>query len=101
MQRMSERERRQGDEASADRPSSFREILYRDRRLLSRRQMDRRLRDRAAERDRAAGNDDDKYVTYFPALRRIFTGDPMSEALAVAAVIVLLIASFLFGYWLG
>jgi hypothetical protein len=91
------------DETTHERPSSFREMLYRDRRLVSRRQMDRLIRDRAADRaDRADLDDaDESYASYFPALRRVFSGGPAAEARAVVLVIILVVGAFLFGRWVG
>ena len=89
----------QRDETTHERPSSFREMLLRDRRLLSRRQMDRRLRDRAAER---SGNGHaDTQATYFPALSRLLRGGTGVEARVVVAMIVVTMAAFLFGRWVG
>lgn len=85
---------------TTDRPSSFRELLYRDRRLMSRRKMDRLLRDRAAVRAEAADDEDD-YVTYFPAMSRWFSGSPAAEWRAIIVVAILVIAAFLFGRWVG
>ncbi len=88
------------ESTSADRPSSFRELLYRDRRLMSRRQMDRRIRDREAERAVENGDDDD-YVTAFPALSRMFSGSTAAEWRALSLVVLLIVASFAFGVWVG
>ncbi len=85
------------DETTHERPSSFREMLLRDRRLVSRRQMDRRIRDRAA--DRAA--EEDNGTTYFPALKRWFSGGPVAEIRAVLLVVLLVMGAFFFGRWVG
>lgn len=94
---MSARKPDSNDETTHERPSSFREILVRDRRLVSRRQMDRRIRDRAADRAAAAGEEQ----TYFPALKRWLSGGPIAEIRAVVLVIVLVLAAFFFGRWVG
>lgn len=97
---MSSRQPQQDEETSAHRPSSFRELMYRDRRLVSRRQMDRRIRDRAAERAEELEDSDD-YVTYFPAMSRMFKGNPMAEWRAILLVAALVIGAFFFGRWVG
>ena len=89
-------------ETTPERPSSFREILHRDRRLLSRRQMDRRLRDRAAERNETGdGESGERSTTYFPALSRMLRGGTIAEFRAIVLLVVLVVAAFFFGRWVG
>ena len=91
----------QRDETTHERPSSFREMLLRDRRLISRRQMDRRLRNRAAERNGGGNGDAGSPTTYFRAMSRLLRGGTGVEARVVVAMIVVTLAAFLFGRWVG
>ena len=87
-------------ETTHERPSSFREMLYRDRPLLSRRQMDRRIRDTVAGRNGESDAEESR-PTAFPALARLGLGSRGREARVVATVIILVLAAFFFGRWVG